>query len=199
MADHPSDIHPESRNRLRTVTREELDETGKAIYDEVTTPSPTSLVGLQGPGGIFMHNTRIAEPRRHYTRAVRTDPHLGKILSELVILVTAREMNQQFEWTVHELQARKMGLDERLIEIVKRRLPLEGIGEKEAAIIQLGREAIGKPKVSSETYARAQRLFGDREMVAIASLMGSYASTAIALTIFDQQLPPGVAPALPLP
>ena len=47
----------------------------------------------------------------------------------------------------------------------KYRKPLPGIDEKQATIIELGREAVAKHKVSSETFARALKLFGERNLV----------------------------------
>ena len=194
---YPADIHPESRNRLPVVHRDALDEQGKRLYDEVTTPSPVSIAGLQGPGGIMLHNTRLAEPHRAYNKVLRTEAALGPALTELAILVVAREMSQQFEWTVHEPQARKAGLDPRAIDIVKHRMPIDGLGEKETAIIRVGREALRDRKVSSATYAQAERLFGRQTLVSITAIMGAYSATAIMLTVFDQQLAPEMAPRLP--
>jgi 4-carboxymuconolactone decarboxylase len=174
---YPPDIYPESRNRLPVVKREELDEQGKRTYDEVTTRSAVSIAGLQGPGGMMLHNSRLAETYRAYNRLV----------------------NHQFEWTVHEREARKAGLDPRAIDIVKHRQPIDGIGAKEAAIIRLGREVFRDRKVSAQTYAEAERLFGRRMLVTVSAVMGAYASTAVMLTVFDQQLAPGMAPLLPMP
>lgn len=199
MASYPADIHPESRNRLPVVKREELDQRGQRVYDEVTTRSAVSIAGLQGPGGILLHDARLAETHRAHNRAIRTDTELGKPLTELAILVVAREMSQAFEWTVHESEARDAGLDPRAIDVVKHRLAAAGLPDKEAIIIRLGREIFQQRKVSSATYAEAERSFGRRMLVSITAIMAAYAGTAVVLTVFDQQLPPGVEPTLPLP
>ncbi|MFM9883698.1 MAG: carboxymuconolactone decarboxylase family protein [Burkholderiales bacterium] len=194
---YPTDIYPESRNRLPVVKREDLDEEGQRLFDEVTTRSAVSIAGLQGPGGMMLHNTRLAGPHRAYNRVLRTEAALGPALTELAILVVAREVNHQFEWTVHEPAARTAGLDQRTIDIVKHRKPIDGLGEKEAAIIRLGREVFRDRKVSSATYAEAERLFGRKSLVSITAIMGAYSATAVMLTVFDQQLAPGVEPLLP--
>ena len=118
---------------------------------------------------------------------------------ELTILVSAREMDSQFEWTAHELAGLKAGLEQTIIDIVKYRKPITGVGEKEAAIIQLGREALGKHNVGSDTFARALKLFGKQGLVNVVTLMSHYAATAALLTTFYQQLPPGQKPLLPIP
>ena len=85
------------------------------------------------------------------------------------------------------------------IDVVRFRWPITQLGEKESLIIQLGREALGKHKVSSNTFARALKLFGKRNLVNWVSLIGHYAATAVLLTTFDQQIAPGQKPLLPIP
>lgn len=199
MASYPADIDPHSRNRLPVVRREDLDARGQRVYDEVTTRSAVSIAGLQGPGGIMLHDPLIAETHRAHNRALRTDAELGQPLTELAILVVAREMSQVFEWTVHELEARKAGLDARTIEVVKHRRPVDGLGEREAIVIRLGREVFQQRHVAAATYAEALRLFCKRLLVRITGIMATYAGTAVILTVFDQQLAPGVEPTLPVP
>ena len=114
-------------------------------------------------------------------------------------LVVSREMDQVFEWTVHEPVALKEGLEPAIIDIVRYRKTLTGVGEKEAAIIQLGREVFGKHKVSSETFARALKQLGEKNLIDLCFLMGSYATTAVLLTAVDLHLPYDRKPLLPIP
>lgn len=199
MSELPADIHPESRNRLPVVRREALDAATQAAYDEVATRSATSVAGLQGPGGIMLHSPGLVGPHRAYNRALRTLPELGKALTELAILVAARGMDQPFEWTTHEGEALAAGVAPATIEVVRRRLPVDGLAPRDAIVIRLGREVFGARRVSPETYAEAERLLGRPALVSLTAVMASYAGTAVLLTVFDQQLPPGVESTLPLP
>ena len=193
----PSDIDPESRNRLPRVRREDLDPAVQPIYDEIATRSATSIAGLQGPGGIMLHSPSLVAVHRAYNRALRTLPELGPALTELAILVVARGLDQAFEWTTHEPTARQAGLDAQVIEAVRRNSPLDGLPQREAAVIRLGREAIGERLVRPETYAEAERLLGRQALVSLTAVMAAYAGTALMLTVFDQRLPPGVESRLP--
>ncbi len=230
-AEFPDDVYPDSRNRLPLIQREDMDEQGKKAYDSAVS-NPRSLAGLQGPAGIRLHSLRARE-----SEYLRYESDLGRRLTELAILVTAREMDQQFEWTVHEGVALQEGLEPAIIDVVRLRKPLTGLGEKEASIIRLGREGVAlqeglepaiidvvrlrKPltglgekeasiirlgrevfrnhRLSPDTFARALQLFGNKTLVDMVSLMGNYASTAVLLTTFDQQLSPDQKPLLPVP
>jgi hypothetical protein len=96
------------------------------------------------------------------------------------------------------MEATAVGLDRAAIEVVRNKKALAGIGDKEAAIIEMARE-LGAHKVSSETYARALKAFGVANLVDVVSLMGAYAATAARRSAFNQQLPPGWKQFLPLP
>lgn len=185
----PKDVYPDSRNRLPLLKREALDDRGKKAYDAAV--SATHSAGVpQGAAAIRLHGSGVA---------VRWESPLGRALTELAILTSAREHDQPYEWSLHEMEAIAVGLNPAVVDVVRRRKPLSGVGEKESAIIQIGREIFGTHKLSSETYARALNLFGKSNLVDIVDLMANYASTATRLTAFNQQMPPGWQQFLPLP
>lgn len=195
----PADVHPDSLNRLPLVKREDLDELAKKLYDAYVTPQGRSLAGLQGPGGVALHSPRYAQLSQPVNEYLRFGTDLPRPLTELAILVTAREMDSQFEWTAHESAALKEGLEPHIIDVVKYRKETSGLGEKESLIISYGRELLGKKEVNSQTFAHALKVFGRQVLVDLTALMGSYASTSFLLRAFDIQLRPGQEPLLPLP
>lgn len=186
----PRDVHPDSRSRLPLVRRENLDETGQKIYD---------AIGATGPTGIRMHNPLLASYMNQANDHLRRKSGLDPRLAELVILVGAREVDGQYIWTSHEPSAREAGLESEIIDVVKYRKPLTGVGAKEAALIRLGREALGRHKVSPDTFAQAAKLFGTQELVSYVSLMLHYASSGVLLNTFDQHVRPVQKPLLPIP
>jgi len=192
----PADIYPQSLSRLPLLEREAMDEQGKQFYDVVTGPHSRTLVGLQGPSGIWLHSPELGERVRAVNQYLRYETALERRLTELAILVTARELDNQFEWTAHEPAALKEGLDAGIIDVVKQRKPISGLGTKEALIISLGRKLFRERKVDSETFSHALEVFGSRGLVELAALMGNYAATAIMLNLVDQQLRPDQKPLL---
>ena len=191
----PADVYADSRNRLPLPKRDELDEAGKAIYDRATS-DPTSLAGLQGPGGIRLYDPHVAAASSALNRYLRFNAGLDRKLAELAILATAREMDQQFEWDAHAPVAQREGASPALIAAIRDRAPLRGFDERETAVVQLAREAVGRHRVAPATFATALRLFGRQHVVDYVALIGDYAAAGILLTTFDQQLPPGHAPQL---
>jgi 4-carboxymuconolactone decarboxylase len=197
-ATYPKDIDPQSGYRLPLPKREELDDYGKKVYDELQDPGRRSLVGLRGPAGIRLHSPRVAKVMNDANIYLRQQTGFGDRLTEIAILVTAREMDNQFEWSAHDKGARMAGVEPAIIDVIKYRKPVTGLGEKESVIIRYGRELFQQKKVSSPTFAEALRLFGKRGLVDLTSLMALYTATANLLNAFDMQLPEGESPQLPV-
>jgi 4-carboxymuconolactone decarboxylase len=189
----PKDIYPETGNRFRAIKREELDDAGKKIYDT------RGVTDAFGPAAIRLYSPPVADAMSGVNEFLRRKSGIEPRLVELAILVTAREMDCEYVWTAHEPQAQKAGLAQAAIDTVKYRKTLAGLGEKEAAIIELGRDSIGKHEVNPDTFARAVKLFGNQGVVNIVSLIGNYAATSILLNASDQHIRPGDKPLLPIP
>ena len=192
----PPDIDPQSGFRLPLPKREELDDVGKALYDRAATPGK-SIVGLKGPGGITLYSPKTANARAEFGNYLRYDVFDPKT-REVAILAVAREMDSQFEWAAHEPEALKEGVSQEVIDVIKHRKSTQGLDETYAAIIELGRQAFGDHKVTSEAYARVKKLFPPGKLVDLVLLMGNYAATAALLSVFDMQVPEG-KPQLPIP
>ena len=195
----PADVHPESLSRLPLRRRDDMDEPGRRYYDAVVSPQSRTLVGLRGPSGIWLHSPELGELVRRVNQHLRYATGLDRRLTELAILVTARELDNQFEWTAHEPAALGEGLSQEIIDVVKHRRPCEGLGPNESVIIRFGREVFRDRKVRSETFAQAVEAFGRQGVVDLAALMGNYAMTAVILNAVDQQVHPERRPLLPLP
>jgi 4-carboxymuconolactone decarboxylase len=123
---------------------------------------------------------------------------LGGRLRELIRLVVSREMDQAFEWEAHEPVALRFGLEPEIIDVIRHNRELDNVPEREAAIIQLGREYFRTHKVSSETSARVLAAIGTRNLVDMCVLMGDYVETAVLLTVNDVHVEYGSSYILPV-
>lgn len=197
-ASMPSDIDPQSGFRLPLPKRDDLDEAGKRHYDRASAPG-ASIVGLRGPSGIQLYSPKTAEHVRALNRYLRYEAGFTPRVREIAILTTAREMDSQFEWCAHEPEALKEGVEPAVIDVIKHRKSTAGLGETDAAVIELGRQLFRDHKVTAETFAKVKALFGPHKLVELVMLMGNYAGTAAMLAAVDMQLRPGQEPLLPIP
>jgi 4-carboxymuconolactone decarboxylase len=179
----PSDIHPDSRSRL-PLSRSQAPAPAAApsLYSRTLAPEGT------GP----------AQIRRHGSGLKSLETSVGRRLMGLAILLTAREHDAQYEWTMNEPVAIKDRLERAVIDLVRDRRPVTGLAEKDAVLIEFARELFGKHNVSSQTYARALKVFGQRDLVDLVDLMAQHSGDSVLLTAFDQQLPADQKPLLPI-
>jgi hypothetical protein len=180
----PNDIHPDSRSRLPLIRSQgQNQQATPGLYSRTLAPEGT------GPGHIGRHGGDLRS----------LEMRVGPRLMALAILVTAREHDAQYEWTVNEIAAQKAGLEPAVIDVVRNRKPAAGLAEKDTALIDFGRELFGKHNVGAATYARALNAFGERDLVDLVSVMAQHSSDAALTIAFDQRLPAGQRLLLPIP
>jgi alkylhydroperoxidase family enzyme len=160
------------------------------IFAESGNRLPLLKPGTQGADAIRLHASGLD---------IRWQSPLGRQLTELAILVSAREHDQPYEWSLHEMEALAVGLEPSTIDVVRHRRPLTGLTEKQAVIVDVGRQLFGAHALTSATYARALEVLGKTDLVDVVILMGTYAATATRLTAVNQHMPPGWTQLLPLP
>jgi hypothetical protein len=184
----PPDVYANSGNRLPLPVRDELDDKHKQAYDATYTRTG-SVEGLRGTAGIMLHGS---------SGNIRFESPAGRRLTELAILVGARHAEQNFEWSLHVGQALREGLEKHIIDIVRLKQPPVGIGEKETAIITLGREMAEQHRVSPQTYASALKALGKVALVDMAITMAGRANETPLIWV-DQHMPLDYVDEVPLP
>ena len=189
----PADVDSQSLSRLPLLARDRLDAESQRVYDVIIGKDQPNR---PGPVGAVLYSPAVGEPFELINRAVRKSVN-GTQYFEICTLIAARDFDQQYEWTAHELAAQKAGVDQKVIDAIKFNRGVDGLPEKEATVIRFGRAIFKDHKVSPALYAKVVELFGKRGMIDLSVTMGDYAMTAIVLTAIDQQLAPDRKPLLP--
>lgn len=202
-ADIPPDIHRDSWARLPVPSRDTLDADGRRAFDVIVNPESRYASGPRGPVTAWLYSPLMAEHVFPASTYLRYGTEKDQRLTELAILSTAREVRNQYEWTSHEPLAQRGGLEQEIIDLVRRRGDLDavgdvpGLGDRERTIIRFAREVVSDEKVSAETYGRAVELFGEKGVMDLAGLIGYYSFVNVTLKAFDVQLAPGRERLLP--
>ncbi len=193
----PPDIDPQSYSRLPLVQKSTLDAEGQRIFEAINGKDAT--VPRLGPPNNSMHSLAAAEPYDKLNQLLRKTV-VGPAFFEISTLVPAREFNQQYEWTGHEIGAQRAGVSQEVIDVIKFNRPVTGLPEKEATVIEFGRAMLrGDHQVPPEMFAKMVALFGRQGTMDIVMIMGDYTMTAMLLNAVDQHLSPDRPPLLPIP
>src|SRR5262245_20164621 len=189
----PPDINPLTLSRLPWFTPADLDEEGKKLLAE----RPTQAKPGPGP----THVTSYSPRDRSLGIPSGVNSPVGARFFQLAVLIMAREIDQQYEWSAHEPAGLKQGLEQSVIDVVKYNRDVTGLSEKDATFITFGRTLYREHKVSSELWQKMVTLFGRQHTVQLMMIMGDYFRVGFMMNAVDQHLPPerkALLPALPL-
>lgn len=184
----PSDIDPVTLSRLPPVTPQDLDEEGQRLLAQ----RPNFKAG-PGP----THVTIYAPNGRDLGIPTGEKSPVGARDFQLAVLIIAREIDQQFEWTMHEPYALRQGLEQSVVDVVKYDKPVEGLSDKDATLITFGRTLYREHHVSSELWNKMVSLFGRQHTVELMTIMGEYFKVGFMLNAVDQHVPQDRQPLLP--
>jgi 4-carboxymuconolactone decarboxylase len=184
----PKDINPVTLSRLPPVTPADLDAEGQRLL-----AARSNFKAGPGPTHVTIYSPR----ERDLGIPTGEKSPVGPRNFQLAVLITAREIDQQFEWTMHEPFGLRQGLEQTVIDVVKYNRDVAGLSEKDATLITFGRALFREHRVSSELWARMVANFGRQQTVEIMSIMGEYFKAGFMLNAVDQHLPPDRPALLP--
>ena len=110
---------------------------------------------------------------------LRLKPSIGTQLSELIILITAREWTQDYEWYVHAPIALKQGISQDIIDAIAVGRRPSGMNEDQEICYDFTMELHRNKRVSDATYDRAIKRFGEIGVLDIAGINGYYTNLAM--------------------
>jgi 4-carboxymuconolactone decarboxylase len=149
-----------------------------------------------GPFAALLRSPEVMSRGRALSDYLRYKSVLPPRLSEFVILLTARQWTQNYEWNAHQPLAVKGGLNPEIIKAVAEGRRPERMAEDEEAIYNFCTELQRNHSVSDATYARMVSKFGEQGVIDTIGLSGWYTLVAMTLNTARTQLPSGASPGL---
>ena len=117
---------------------------------------------------------------------------LAPRINEMVIIITAREWTQNYEWNAHQPAALKAGLRPEIADAIADGRRPTGMAEDEEIAYDMATEILRQKRVSDPTYARAVAKFGEQGVIDMLGVIGYYNFLAIVLDATRTPLPDGV-------
>ena len=153
----------------------------------------------RGPWIPLLRSPEVLSRARAMGDYLRYDTSLPPRLSEFLILLTAREWDQQYEWAAHYPIALDAGIDPETVNaIAEGRVP-EGMTDDEDILYALFTELNRTNNVTDETYGRMVAAFGERGVVDAVGIIGYYTLLAMVMNTARTPVPATAADVPPLP
>lgn len=183
-----------AQTRMEMIPDDKLSDAQKKAVEEFRTAR--KQVDLAGPWSVLVRVPELLTLGRMWRDHVQNRTVIGNKLSELVILITAREWTQQYEWNAHYQAALKAGLRPETVQAIADGRRPDQLAEDEQVVYDLCMELSRNRSVSDATYARAKAKIGEEGIVEAASIQGFYALLAMNMNAARTPLPQGAKPAL---
>ena len=159
---------------------------------------------IEGPRGAlispFVPLLRSPELMAHAQRMgeyLRYRSALGLRLSELAILITARQWSQQVEWAIHAPIAAREGVSAETIVAIAQGCHPPNMPVDEATLYTFSMELHQNRSVSDVTWEEAVRVFGEQGVMDLVGIHGYYSFLSMVMNTARTEVPVSTADPLP--
>jgi 4-carboxymuconolactone decarboxylase len=181
-----------SQERMGPIPAEKMTDSQKKAAADHT----AARGSLTGPWSVLVRSPEMMGRVRGLSDYVRFNSALPPRLSEFVILITARQWSQAYEWNAHYPLAVKGGLKPEIANAIGDGRRPHGMAEDEEALYDFCTELLQNHSVSDATYARAVAKFGEKALLDGIGLMGHYSLIGMVLNTARTPVEPGGPPPL---
>jgi 4-carboxymuconolactone decarboxylase len=170
--------------RFAPLKAEELNPAQKAWADAITAP-PRNAKFTNPPYRAYIRSPDLAPRLTALTEYLRWNTSLPPRLSEMAILITARQWTAQYEWFAHYPLAIKGGLDPKILSAIAQGKRPDNMKDDEAALYDLAMALYRDKKFSDPVYKAALEKFGERGIMDIIGIIGYY--DLVSMTLITMQ------------
>ena len=169
-----------AQQRLPTIPPDQYTADQKKAAEEFLA---TRKVPVFGPFEPMMHSPEVMNMARAMGDYLRYHSAIGNTLSELVILITARDWSQDYEWHVHYPIALKAGIAKDIADAIADGRRPNGMSTDEEIVYDFTTELQKNKRVSESTFNRAEQRFGKKGVVDVTGISGYYIFLAMQLNM----------------
>ena len=193
----PQASRAEDITRFAPLKAEELNPAQKSWADAIAVP-PRNAKFANPPYRAYIRNPDLAPRLSALSDYLRWNTSLPPRLSELAILITARQWTAQYEWFAHYPLALKGGLDPSIANDIAAGKRPGNMKDDEAALYDFATALYVDRKVSDPIYKAALDKFGERGIMDIIGIIGYYDLVSMTLITMQAGAPNDSVPPLPV-
>jgi 4-carboxymuconolactone decarboxylase len=168
-------------SRLPLLERDALVPDAQAVWDRIA----AVRTGVCGPFGVLIHVPTLADRVAALEDYFRFNAALPAVDRELVIMVTAREMEARYPWARHEPTARELGTKTEAIEAVRLNGTLEQLTPRDRLLVEIVRTLLRTHALPNELYTRGLAELGREQLIEVVALAGYYSLVGLTVNAFD--------------
>jgi 4-carboxymuconolactone decarboxylase len=146
---------------------------------------------IGGPYSVLLHSPRVAERTLPVGNYFHYDSIVPAKDKSLAILVAAREREGAYVWSAQAAAARRAGVREEAIALIKRKGDPSELPPEEAKIVRYARELVETNRISQATFDALNSEHDAQWMVELTVALNYYAMLSGIVSAFEVPAPEG--------
>ncbi len=139
--------------------------------------------GVKGPFVPLLRTPELMDRLQKVGEYLRFQSSLPPRISEIIMLIVARDWTQQFEWAVHTTLGRQAGLGEDSIRALAEGRRPPAMQRDETVAYDFCEELLRTRGVCEVTYQRAAGAFGEHGVMDIVGVLGYFITVSMAMNV----------------
>jgi len=182
-----------AQDRMPPIPKEKMTDAQKKAADELVA-GPRGVVA--GPFVPLLRSPELMSRLQKTGEYLRFQNSIGQKLTEFVILMTARQWTQQYEYSAHASLAIKAGVKPEFVTAIAEGRRPTGMAADEEVAYDFCTELRQNQSVTDATYGRAISAFGEQGVVDMSVLVGYYTTLAMIMNVARTPIHEGEKPPL---
>jgi 4-carboxymuconolactone decarboxylase len=185
-----------AQDRMPPIPRDKMTDAQKKAEAELVSGPRGALFGPFIP---LLRSPELLTRLQKTGEYLRFQNAIGQKLTEFVILLTARQWTQQYEYDVHMPLALQAGIQQDVVDAITAGRRPAGMSAEEEIAYDFFTELQQNQSVTDATYARAVARFGEQGVIDMTGLVGYYTTLAMVMNVARTPVPENRQPLPPLP
>lgn len=163
--------------------------TGKAdvpaAYHHVVDGVMEVFGAVRGPFGVLLNSPALAELLLPLVPFMRETTIVPPLLRMVPVLAAVREREAKYVWAAQVGFARRVGVREELIDLIRSKGDPSGLPEDERDLVHYARQLMRTNRVDQKLFDKLNNKFGAQWMVEMTACMNFYAFLCGMTNAFD--------------
>jgi 4-carboxymuconolactone decarboxylase len=149
---------------------------------------------ISGPSTVVLHSPGLAGPWNEISEYLHGQSVVEPEHAELAVCATAREQDCAYVWNAHVPLARRAGLAEEVIAVVRDGGPVDRLPDAARAVVLYVRQLLHDHRVEGAVFDRLLKAHDPRWLVELTVWIGRYGALAGILNAFEVTPAAGAEP-----
>lgn len=147
---------------------------------------------IRGPFAMLLHSPELARQLLPLVTFVRKNNVIEPNVRFAAILTTARENEARYVWAAQVEQARKNGIREELIDLVRSRADPAKFQREERAAVEYVRQLVNRHRVDDATFAALRDAHDPQWVVELTGIASFFGFVSMVCNAMDVEPPEGL-------